>query len=179
MIVSERQLAGNRQPSIDSEDERDAGLLLTRIYRRDCFQIIEQRASKEEVISSLVGLLVDQSRFEARYAKSITEKLLRRERFGSSAIDKGFAIPHLRTRDVDDFIGAVGIAPHGVNFDSIDREPTKLILLTLVPFDQRYQHVQLLSRLAHLMRNKQLDMQILHPVGADEVFKLLADVDGL
>lgn len=139
---------------------------------------IEPSSSKDAVITQLTELLVLQNRCDQRYVPQIVQQVLQRERFGSSAIGNGIAIPHARTPFIDQFVGAVGIASHGIDFGSSDRRPTKLIFLTLAPFHDRDGHVLMLSRLAHLMKDERLSMHLLHAITADDLFALLADMDG-
>ena len=141
-------------------------------------QVVDPRLSKEVVIAQLMRLLVRQNRIDDSHAQTIIQQLLQRERFGSSAIGKELAIPHARIRDLGEFVGAVGIAIGGMEFDSMDRKPTKLIFLTLAPFDDRDRHVQLLSRLANLTKDKRLAMHLLHAINTDDLYELLADIDG-
>ena len=66
------------------------------------------------------------------------------------------------------------MASGGVDFESLDGLPTRLILLVLSPIGQREQHAAILGRLARLLRDRtwQYQLQIRQPA-EDFVRRLL------
>jgi mannitol/fructose-specific phosphotransferase system IIA component (Ntr-type) len=86
-------------------------------------------------------------------------------------------MPHLRTEAVYRFVGAIGLAPNGVDFQSLDGAPTKLIFLLLGPYAEREQHFELMGRLSALMRDKTTLMFLQGHRAPHEVCEYLADLD--
>lgn len=56
----------------------------------------------------------------------LTAVLLERERLGSTAIGDGIAIPHGKLANVGKILGTFGRHPAGVDFESLDGNPTQL-----------------------------------------------------
>jgi PTS system nitrogen regulatory IIA component len=108
----------------------------------------------------------------------IADSIIRREGFASTALGRGFAIPHLRTPHVSRFVGAIGYSPEGIDFGSIDRTPTKLVLLVLSPYDSRVQHAQLLGCLVNLLRCKTLEFTLSQAANPAAIYRRLCELDG-
>jgi mannitol/fructose-specific phosphotransferase system IIA component (Ntr-type) len=159
----------------DAKGERH--MALTDVFSSDCVVSIPSSTDKTGVIRRLVYLLVNNHRLEASRAEAITQDLIQRESYGSSALGKGFAFPHLRISEFKCIAGVIGVASQGLDFESLDYEPTKLVFLTLSPIDRREQHMNLLYRLVSLMRDKVLSMQLHHFIQPHEVYRYLQDLD--
>ena len=69
---------------------------------------------------------------------------------------RGLALPHIASRAVRRFVGAIGVAPSGIDFRSMDGELTQLVLLVLSPFEQRNRLWQIATHLAGLSFDNRL-----------------------
>jgi len=78
----------------------------------------------------------------------IFNRLIERERLGSTGLGHGVALPHARIGDRDDTIGAFIKLDQGVEFDSPDNEPADLLFALLVPEAHTDEHLQILASLA-------------------------------
>lgn len=182
VIASENQIAGNASqpdpPSAVPSAVHGMTLPLTRVFRPGNIHFIRPGSDVVSAIRQLVQSLADKNRIRPGLTEKIVRQLIQRESYGSSAIGKGLAFPHLRTADVQDFIGAIGICPEGMDFGAIDRGLTKLIFLTLSPVGGREQHMLLLSRLVSLMKDHVVSLRLHHPLTTDDIYQYLADLDG-
>ncbi len=167
---SEKKPAVEIKPTVPHLD-------LSSVFRLSCIEMLRSASGKSSVISLLVQSLVCEGRVERAHAEEIINGLMERERYGTSAIGKGLAFPHLRTKNVRNFVGAIGVAPDGINFAALDNGQTKLVFLTLSPRDGREQHITLLSRLVALMQNKAVNMQLHHQIRPSDVYEYLTDLD--
>ncbi|HOB72837.1 MAG TPA: PTS sugar transporter subunit IIA, partial [bacterium] len=61
----------------------------------------------------------------------VISEVLEREKVISTGMEKGFAVPHARTDDIDHVQLAVGIKKDGIDFDSIDKQPVKVVVLLI------------------------------------------------
>jgi mannitol/fructose-specific phosphotransferase system IIA component (Ntr-type) len=106
--------------------------------------IIPQLAAKdrEEAIRELVGALVGSGATEEEAAPLLIEKLLERERKGSTGFGRGVAVPHVKHRSVNTIRAAVGISQHGIDFQALDKQPVYTIFLLLSPDDRPEEHLQ-------------------------------------
>jgi nitrogen PTS system EIIA component len=78
------------------------------------------------------------------------DKLLERERLGSTGLGHGIALPHARVTGIDEAYGAFIQLETSVDFDSIDNQPVDLIFGLLVPESATKEHLQLLAHLASM-----------------------------
>ena len=155
----------------------DLDISLRSVFHPSCVEVIRGGSGKSSVISLLVRILAREQHIDRSHAEAIVRELLDRERHSTSAIGRGLAFPHLRTHEVEHFVGAIGVAPDGIDFGALDGEPTKLVLLTLSPWQDREQHMALLSRLVSLMQNKAVSLQLTHRLNPKDVYEYLTDLD--
>lgn len=78
------------------------------------------------------------------------DKLLERERLGSTGLGHGIALPHARVTGIDEAYGAFIQLDTSVDFDAIDNQPVDLIFGLLVPESATKEHLQLLAHLASM-----------------------------
>lgn len=81
------------------------------------------------------------------------DKLLERERLGSTGLGHGIALPHARVSGIDEAYGAFIQLDASVDFDAIDNQPVDLIFGLLVPESATKEHLQLLAHLASMFSN--------------------------
>ena len=83
--------------------------------------------SKEEVINQMVDLMANNGNIinKEEYKRVVKE----REEEGTTGIGEGIAIPHGKTNAVSKPGLSAMVIPNGVNFDSLDGQPAKLIFL--------------------------------------------------
>lgn len=105
--------------------------------------------TKEEVIDELLLLLDKHNNInnfdELRHA------VISREESMSTGMEHGVAIPHGRTDAVDKLTCAIGIKPTGVDFDSLDGKPTRIIVLTISPKTKAAPHMQFMSMISQML----------------------------
>lgn len=156
-----------------SENPALALVDLASVFSRETIVMIPHGADKPEALNRLVQALEHAGRLPFGCTDSVVETLLARECCGTTGLGKGLALPHLRCRAVTDFVGAIGLAPTGVDFDSLDGLPTRLILLVVSPFDRREEHVEVMARLAKLLSDETLQYSMQIPRSPEALFRFL------
>lgn len=78
----------------------------------------------------------------------IFERLLSRERLGSTGIGEGVAIPHCRLPDCEQPLGMLFKLEEAIDFDAMDHRPVDLVFALIVPENATNQHLQVLAMLA-------------------------------
>ena len=109
-----------------------------------------QSEDMEDVLKELVGFLKKRNRITKE--KDLYEKLIQRERLGSTAIGDGVAIPHCKIKGVKDPIIALAVSKKGVNFYSVDGKPSFVFFLVVSSPDNPSLNLQILAAIAHLVR---------------------------
>ena len=74
--------------------------------------------------------------------------------FAVVGVGDGVAIPHAKLPGLSGVIGALGISRKGIPYDSIDKEPVRLIFMLLVPENSGGIHLKALARVARLLKNE-------------------------
>ena len=103
-------------------------------------------ASKKRLLETLAGLLADGDAMLS--SNRVFDRLLERERLGSTGLGQGVALPHARVPGIKGPIGAFVQLREQVAFDAIDDKPVDLAFGLLVPEATNEQHLQLRAMLA-------------------------------
>ncbi|MEM9837954.1 MAG: PTS sugar transporter subunit IIA [Pseudomonadota bacterium] len=84
-------------------------------------------------------------------SSELLDKLMERERLGSTGVGSGIAIPHARV-EVPELSGVLLRLRDKVQFESIDGQPVDLVFLLLAPEADNANHLKALSRIARTFR---------------------------
>lgn len=84
----------------------------------------------------------------------VFDSLFSRERFGSTGLGYGVAIPHGRLKGLKEATAAFVRTLNPIPFESPDGKPVSLIFVVLVPEHANEQHLQILSELAQVFSDK-------------------------
>ncbi|HCG62774.1 MAG TPA: PTS sucrose transporter subunit IIABC [Sphaerochaeta sp.] len=123
--------------------------------------------TKEGVISELLDLLVSAKLVTDRDA--VLSALMDRERKMSTGIQHGVAIPHGKTSAVKNLVACIGIKKDGVDFASLDGEPSRIFIMTLSPLDRVGPHVQFLAEVSMVIKTEEARERLLNAKTAQEV----------
>lgn len=105
-------------------------------------------------IDELVGNLVATSKIKPDHKEAILAAVTQRERAMSTGVGFGIGIPHASSDLVSEVIAVIGRSQSGIQFDALDGEPVKLVLLFLVPTGQFQKHVSTLANIAKLLHRE-------------------------
>lgn len=84
--------------------------------------------------------------------KDLYDRLVQREKLGSTAIGDGVAIPHCKMKGTKNPIVMLAISKKGVNFHSLDGNPSHIFFLVVSSPDNPSLNLQILASIAHLVR---------------------------
>lgn len=121
-----------------------------------CFLNAETR---NDAIQSLVNHLHDQS--IVPNPEAFYEAILHREKLVSTGIGMGVALPHAKMDNYESFFIAIGILSKGVNWNSIDHAPVRLIFLIGGPSQKQTEYLQVLSYLTQAIKNEEVRKKLL------------------
>lgn len=106
--------------------------------------------NKHEAIARLAELLARGAPNEP----SLIEKVLAdREDLQSTGIGDGVAIPHGSLDQLDRQTAAVLLCPDGIDFDSIDGRPARIVVGVVGPRRATGEHLRMLARISRLLRD--------------------------
>lgn len=91
-------------------------------------------------------------------ADELYRRLWEREKLGSTAIGSGVAIPHCKMPGLEEVIVAVGVAARGLDFESEEGQPVRLLFVVISPEASPAAHLQALSSISKwVKRNPRFD----------------------
>jgi mannitol/fructose-specific phosphotransferase system IIA component (Ntr-type) len=129
---------------------------------------------KAQAIEEMVDLLIESGEIPLVQRAHILEVIAEREQSVSTGMEFGLALPHGATDRVDGIIGALGLAPHGIDFQCRDGQPANIIILLVIPRKSFQEHLHTISSIAKLMRHKALRDGI---IGAADVPAMLKAIE--
>jgi nitrogen PTS system EIIA component len=107
----------------------------------------------------------------------LTAVLSERERLGSTAIGDGIAIPHGKLRGVSKILGAFGRHLKGVDFESLDGNPTHLFFVLVAPEESASLHLKALARVSRLLKDGGFRERLVAAPAGPEIFRLIKEED--
>ena len=100
-----------------------------------------------------------------------------RERISSTAIGDGVAIPHGKLPGLDKIYGVFARSPAGVDFHSLDGEPTHLFFVLVAPENAAADHLKALARISRLLKDAAFRRRLMSGRDQQELFSLISKED--
>jgi len=104
----------------------------------------------EDILSEIVHYIKLQKMISNE--KLILEKLIGREKLGSTSIGNFAAVPHAKIKDIKEPLILIAISKKGFIYHQDDKEPVHLIILILSPNNSPIVHLQILAAAASLIK---------------------------
>lgn len=110
-------------------------------------------------------------------AEQLQEVLTDREALQSTGIGEGVAIPHGKISGLDHIVASFARSVKGVDFQSIDGQPTHLFFLLVVPEHSGGQHLKALARISRFFRDAEFRQKLISAASLDDVFRSIEEED--
>lgn len=134
-------------------------------------------STRDDVIRELIDALIRSGAASPAIRAELIARVLERERKGSTGFGRGVAVPHVKHPSVTRMSAAIGLAPRGVDFNSLDKQPVYSVFLLLSPEDRPEQHLQAMEVIFKNL-SKDTFRRFLRQAGTnEEVSALLQDAD--
>ena len=125
----------------------------------------------EEMSSALAGAEPGLS------SDRLLQILIAREELQSTGIGEGVAIPHGKVAGLERLVASFARSVKGVDFESIDSQPTHLFFLLVVPEHSGGQHLKALARISRFFRDPEFREKLLQAGELDDVFRAIEEED--
>ena len=103
---------------------------------------------------------------------AILAELERRELESSTAVADGIAIPHAKPDGRNVVTAGFGRSLDGVDFDSLDGKPTRLLVVLVSPASNPTLHVKWLAHVARLLADAPTRRQLLEATSEAEILEI-------
>lgn len=132
---------------------------ISELLKKEAIELGAKPASKEEAIDIMAGLHEKAGNISDinEYKRGIWE----REKQSSTAIGEGIAIPHAKNKAVKRPALAAMTVPCGVDFDSLDARPVRLLFMIAAPEGGGNVHLEVLSRLSMLLMDEKFKEELM------------------
>ncbi len=147
---------------------------ITDLINNDLIILDLKATSKQQALEEISEFVAGRSSLNR---EKILEVLKEREDICSTAIDKGIAIPHGKLLGTNRIICALARSCNGIDFDSLDSQPTRIFILILSPGNSSSLHIQVLSAISKVFKNPTLRENILKANSTDEIYDLIIEQD--
>lgn len=137
----------------------------------DCIRAPLTAHDKRGVIDELVDVLVAAGKVSD--GKALKDAVWTREQMRTTGIGAGLAIPHGKCPGMTGLAMAIGKPAAAMDFEAIDGQPVKLVVLLASPPDHTSDHIQALARISRLMTMEQFRERIYAAGSAQEIYDLL------
>ena len=127
------------------------------------------------VLTELSQMIADSN--EELDATRVLTVLEERERLGSTGIGNGIAIPHSKLPGLRSLILAVGRSAAGIDFDSMDGEPTHIFFVIVAPEDSVGVHLSLLARISALAEDEDVCKAMIRSKSDEDLRNTIIEAD--
>ena len=103
----------------------------------------------------------------------ILRRINEREKLGSTAIGEGIAIPHAKIPGLTRSHCGLAVNKKGIDFDSVDGELTKIIIVLLHPEADSKNHLLILKNIATLFSDKKIVNEIIQSNESYDIYRLI------
>lgn len=131
--------------------------------------------TKREVLAEMAAAL---AKVEPQIeAEGLLEVLLEREALQSTGIGEGVAIPHGKLSGLDRLVATFARSHDGIDFDSIDGQPTHHLFLLVVPEHSGGQYLKALARISRFFRDAAFRQKLSGGETLDDLIRAIEEED--
>ncbi|MGL5962490.1 MAG: PTS sugar transporter subunit IIA, partial [Cetobacterium sp.] len=145
--------------------------MLDKMLVKSCINLNLKATDKAGVIDELVDVLYNNGRLNDK--EEFKKTILKREEQSSTGLEEGIAIPHGKSASVKIPTIAFGLSKTGIDYDSLDGEPSTLFFMIAAPANATDSHIETLSQLTSLLLDDDVIEQLLNVKNEDEVLNIL------
>jgi PTS system nitrogen regulatory IIA component len=109
--------------------------------------------------------------------KKIRDVLVEREKISTTAIGEGVAIPHGKLPAIDRIFGVFARSPEGVDFASLDGEPTHLFFALIAPENAAADHLKALARISRLLKDEAFRRRLIEAQNQQDLYTIIVEED--
>ena len=145
------------------------------LLKRESVELNGKVTSKPEAIEKMVALMAAGGNLAD--VEAYKKGVFAREEESTTGIGEGIAIPHAKTAAVKAPGLAAMVVKDGVDYDSLDGEPAKLIFLIAAPDTEDNVHLEVLSRLSMLLMDPDFRTGLMEAENVDAFFKCIDEAE--
>ncbi|MBT4287839.1 MAG: PTS sugar transporter subunit IIA [Deltaproteobacteria bacterium] len=146
-------------------------MLISDYLNQSCIDVNLKPTNKNDIITQLADLV-----FQA-YPEIVPEEamegLSERESVMSTGIGEGIAIPHARIESCREIRIAIGLLREGVDFNAIDNQPVRFVILIFFPKEEVTLQLQTLAKVSRILKKKSLNEHLLNATSSTDILEYI------
>jgi len=150
---------------------------LTEIVARDAIIPQLQSTERDEALREIIDTLLGTGAAEEALRDELVERVLERERRGSTGFGRGVAVPHVKHESVSEISAAIALSDKGVEFNALDKAPVYSIFLLLSPSDKPEEHLQAMEVIFKSLSQETFRRFLRQASTTEDVWTLLEEAD--
>ncbi|MFH1311741.1 MAG: PTS sugar transporter subunit IIA [Candidatus Eisenbacteria bacterium] len=128
--------------------------------------------TKNEVLRELFRVL--EKAPEITDGKDLEQSIIERENVLTTGIGFEIAIPHVQLHSVSNFVMAIGRCEEGIDFDSLDGKPVRLVIMIASSDKQaRNEFLKVLGKAVLLFKDESFRKKVLRASTPEQVMAVL------
>lgn len=127
--------------------------------------------NKAEIVKKIAEVAVQSDKIGEATEALVAEKLLEREKQGSTGFGNGIAIPHARVAGMTDFLLFILVSRRGVDFDAMDKKKVNILFVILGPETEVPTHLKLLASISRVLGNSNVKSEILNAYTSEGIYE--------
>jgi PTS system nitrogen regulatory IIA component len=129
--------------------------------------------TRDEAIDALIDLVSKHGKVKDK--ESFKKAIYQREALLSTGIGMAVALPHAKLKGLNDFFIAIGIQKkQGLDWNSLDKAPVRLIFLIGGPENKQSEYLQILSLLTSSIRDVEFRKKLLLSTNSEQILELFS-----
>jgi mannitol/fructose-specific phosphotransferase system IIA component (Ntr-type)/predicted Kef-type K+ transport protein len=132
---------------------------------------------KWEALRKLTDFFVKTHGVPTRLKDELYATIEQRESEFTTAVGLGAAIPHGRIDQGTGIRGVLGICREGIEFDALDKEPVRLIMLVVTPKGYEKEHLEVMASLAEMISDAQIRNRLHAAISPNDAWEIIEDKD--
>lgn len=144
------------------------------VLHKDAILTDLKAQDKKGVIEELAAPVVDIAGVDRG---ELVRVLMERERLGSTGIGGGIGIPHGKLKSLSDLFLGFGRSLSGVDFESMDGQPTYIFFLLLTPENSTGLHLRLLARISRMLKHEPFKEQLFKANDKEAIYSAIRAAD--
>lgn len=152
----------------------DTEIVLEKIIKKELIIINSQAKNKDDLLIEMVDIL-HKNNFVSNKEEFLTDVHLR-EQEGETGIGQGVAIPHGKSKGVKTTTLAVATLAEPIEWESLDDEKVKVVILFAVKdSDINTTHILLLQQVAVMLADEEFLEKLKHAKTNEEIYQLITE----
>lgn len=127
--------------------------------------------TKPEALREIVDILRDAP--EITDPEDFYQAIMEREKIMSTGLGIGLALPHVKIPSVTNFVAALGRKREGLDFDSLDGKPAKIIIMIGAAQRQHKEFLRVIAQVSRIFRQETVREEVLAADGPEDILKII------